>query len=55
MCSDKKHYDEVELYFGVAYEEVGEHELNIMCRIQVDYDNGTSGKDISYYASLYGY
>lgn len=49
--------DEVEKYFGVTYDEVeyGSYEYNLMIRIQMDWENGTMGKDISYYAGMYGY
>lgn len=52
-----KKYDEVEIYFGVTYEEVKDDEyfFNLMIRIQCDYENGTMGKGIDYYASFYGY
>lgn len=49
--------DEVEKYFGVTYDQVesGSYEYNLMIRIQMDFENGTMGKDISYYAAMYGY
>ena len=55
--TEERKYDEVEKYFGVTYEEVGygTREYNIMIRIQTDYENGTMGKDISYYAAMYGF
>lgn len=52
---EKERYDEVEIYFGLSYEEVEDWFLHLMCRIQVAYENGTIGKDISYYAAMYGY
>lgn len=51
----KEYYDEIEKYMGIAYEDADNALLKIMCRIQADFDNGTMGKDISYYAGLYGY
>lgn len=56
MSKERKR-DAVEDYFGVSYDEVepGSYEYNLMIRIQMDYENGTMGKDISYYAAMYGY
>lgn len=57
QTKNERKLDEVEKYFGVTYSEVGydSFEYNLMIRIQMDFENGTMGKDISYYAAMYGY